>query len=312
MEYGLGMATAFSELKVRSQHLPKHFWYNFWVREAAWDMQSGCQHNGISGTIEWIIITNRLSKTRPVHKSRIPLRFWILLELNSCYDTNFKPSVQPALPWLPWVQGLKPLLPPRSATSPGRVLPTFQLPQQHPQACYLPLQPPDFLLDSPPSAQPPSALPTLPTLPPTLSTPPFVRSWASLAWGTVTGPKHRVSWGCENEMARYRKEESHRSRQTGKVCQETRLMWAEWKGEVRAGLTEHLGASWGSKRLNVPRSSSSQHEEGCQGKCMDIHHWERPNESLPWAPEHSVGNRERNCVRNSCSSPRLCDVKQIP
>lgn len=33
-----------------------------------------------------------------------------------------------------------------------------------------------------------------------------------------------------------------------KVCQETRLTWAEWKREVGTGLTEHLGASKGSGR----------------------------------------------------------------
>ena len=242
------MVTAFSELKVRSQWLPKNFWYNFWVGEAAWDIQSVCQCNGISGTIWWFIITNKLSETRPVHKSLILLHFYILLELNSSwYDISLEPSIQPALPWLPQVQGLEDSAPPEICHSTDRALLTSLLPQQHPQARCLPSPEqagvfltlsvsPGSLLASLPPAQLSFVSLTLSTVPPTLLTPPLVCSWASLAWATdpsptdttTDSPRHRVSWGSGNEMAGYRKEESDRPRETGKFVRKP-----DWRGLSR-------------------------------------------------------------------------------
>lgn len=120
--------TAFSELKIRIQCLPKDFWYHFWVGEEAWDVQSWCQNNGISGTVWWLIIANRLFETRSVHQSPIPFHFWILLEQSSSwYNTSLKPSIHPALPYLPQVLGLTAFVPPEICQEPWQSTPNFSI-----------------------------------------------------------------------------------------------------------------------------------------------------------------------------------------
>lgn len=162
------------------------------------------------GPSDGFIITNRLLKIEPVHKS-LSHSCWDLFWTWTPPDTVSAESLACSLLTLTSPS-------PRSCRrvrSPDRgVLLTSQLPQQHLRGHCLPSpeEAAEFLdsLSAPwfsPGLPPPRA--HSPSAPPTPLTLPLACSWASPAWATDTqpaeastdSPRHRASWGPEDEIA---------------------------------------------------------------------------------------------------------------